>query len=259
VIVFAMLLMIALALVLVDGGHAFVEKRSLQNAADAASLAAAAQLTPGMACTGVCLVNVKNTAEQYLVYNGVNLTLHFCDVSAVPADTNCYLTPYNGDNGLVQIRLSRSIDTFFGGAVGVGSIDISARAASRATAVTAATTIPGTTQSDQTVYNTDTSTNIDNGTTSYSTTTTASTTAGTAFEPVGCINSVSAGRARGRPVGGEGSVGSPSCGGRCWSCRSSTLSPAGCLSWSCCSRAASARRSSRFSCCDTSCRSCAGR
>jgi len=170
--------------VLVDGGRAFVEKRSLQNAADAASLAAAAQMNTNGACggndamPGTCRYRVRTTADQYLAYNGVTIAGGIQTCNGVN-DTNCFQTPYNGDNGLVLIKLTRTVSTFIGGPVGVGSIDISARAASRATAVTAASTTLGQTYADQTVYLTNTNPVTNNGTTNYSTNTTPSTIAGT--------------------------------------------------------------------------------
>jgi Flp pilus assembly protein TadG len=182
-VVFAMLTIMAVAMVVVDGGHAFVEKRSLQNAVDAAALAAAGKLpTNGSACTGACLVSVETTAEQYLAYNGAMVTLNYsptCATDTLVADTGCYQTPYKGDSGLVLIKLIRTFSTFFGGAVGVPRIDVSARAASKATPVTGATTYPGLTTPGTTQYFTNTSVSINNGTTSYVTSTTASTNVGT--------------------------------------------------------------------------------
>ncbi|MDP9262355.1 MAG: pilus assembly protein, partial [Actinomycetota bacterium] len=64
----AAILIMVVAMVVVDGAHAFVEKRSLQNAVDAASLAGAGKLpTDGTPCggddqvPGTCLYDVRTT------------------------------------------------------------------------------------------------------------------------------------------------------------------------------------------------------
>jgi hypothetical protein len=144
-----MLMILALAAVVIDGGHAFFEKKRAQNAVDAASLAAAGQLPTGAACSGpdtqgppnaTCLYKVRTTAEQYLGYNGYPMTLHAC---ADSTDTNCYLYPYG--NNLVQVRVSRTFSTFFGGVIGIPTLNVSASAAAGATAQTTVTTTPSST------------------------------------------------------------------------------------------------------------------
>src|SRR5580765_2209919 len=97
VIVAGMLLFLAIAAVVVDGGHAFVVKRSLQNAVDASSLAAAAKLTPGLICDSVTISNatdcdaVKAEVELYLGYNG------FSGIMLVP----CIRQSGPPENGLI--------------------------------------------------------------------------------------------------------------------------------------------------------------
>src|SRR5215208_4007363 len=104
-------LFFAVCMLVIDGSRLFVQKRSMQNAADAATVAAVRELNDdGTACTGpasdttTCLYRVKTIAEQYARDNGWEGTLHACDPSDA-ADTNCYLTPYKSDNGKLLVRL----------------------------------------------------------------------------------------------------------------------------------------------------------
>jgi hypothetical protein len=106
------------ALLVVDGSKLFVGKRQLQNAADAAVLAAARELndtdTP---CTGTCEINVRSVASEYSVDNGGPPIDHAC---ANDLDANCYKTPYGTTgtpNRSVQVRLQTDVSTFFGGVV----------------------------------------------------------------------------------------------------------------------------------------------
>jgi hypothetical protein len=158
----AMVLVLAVAAVVIDGAHAFVVKRSMQNAVDAASLAAASSLpTDGSACSAACMTSVQSTADTYLGYNGFSgVVLHAC---ASASDTDCFQTPYKGSNSYVQVRFHRAVATFFGGAIGVPSLSISASAAATAAPVTSTTvingtTITGTTVAGTTVFTTSTST-----------------------------------------------------------------------------------------------------
>jgi hypothetical protein len=176
----------------VDAAHAFVDQKHLQNAADAAALAAAQEVAGG-ACP-----SCGTTATQYTKYNGFDLTsvggtLAQCPVDGQGvADTpsgnganaeNCYQYPYvdvdaNGNphtnSDEVLVRLENCTGTFFGGFVGVSSICESVRSVARATPQTGTIVHPP-------------STNVFGGTTSYSTT--VVTTPGTAGGGVGFAKS----------------------------------------------------------------------
>jgi putative Flp pilus-assembly TadE/G-like protein len=157
--------------VVVDGAHAFGEKRRTQNAADAAALAAAQNLFAGgggppSRCpaggapipTGAA--GVRKAAECYSDINDGSPTLQTCTdrdasgfpIPGAPEDPNCYTWPYKGNSNLVEVKLTRSIDEFFLDAIGLGGLldTVSARAVAGVTALaspptTNTTTFPGTT------------------------------------------------------------------------------------------------------------------
>lgn len=140
----AMPLCLAIMALAIDGAHMFVVKRQTQNAADAAALAAAAQLnTNNTPCAGpdtnpgTCAYKVLAAAQTYSGDNGGPSTLHAC---ANSADKDCYLTPYQGKNQLVQVRITVAASTFFAGSLGFGSLfQASSHAAADATAITQTT------------------------------------------------------------------------------------------------------------------------
>jgi len=115
----------------IDGAHAFGEKRKSQNLADATALAAAQSiLGPAGECpTGPApITSVKKAAECYSEMNGGPSVLHECDYSD-PANPErpdpgdgCYAWPYKGDSNRVEIRVTRSVGGFFLSAIGLGSI-----------------------------------------------------------------------------------------------------------------------------------------
>src|SRR6186997_850233 len=75
-VVAALPLLLAIGALIIDGSNLFVNKRSLQNAADASALAAAADLAKGT-CASTCAASTG----KYAGYNGGN---H----AAVPSDPN---------------------------------------------------------------------------------------------------------------------------------------------------------------------------
>ena len=148
----------------IDGAHAFGEKRRTQSAADAAALAAAQNLIGGL--SSACpagpppINNVKKAAECYSEINGGPSSLHQCSdrdasgfpITGAPADTNCYTTPWKGNVNLVEVKLSRTIDEYFLDAIGLGGLldTVSARAVAGITPLvapdsTSTTTVTGTT------------------------------------------------------------------------------------------------------------------
>ena len=191
------LIMLAIALPLmllfvgfvVDASHAFVDYRHLQNAADAASLAAAQDIK-----NGACLT-CSGTATSYTSLNGFGTPsggLLSCTSSSTPypsdpgfdESTTCYQSPYVDTGGTshsdeVLVKLRNCTSTFFGGIVGVPSICESARSVARATALTQTTVYAGTTVAGTTLYSTVTNSTVINGTTNYFTTTSSSTIPGT--------------------------------------------------------------------------------
>jgi hypothetical protein len=132
----ALPLLLALILLVVDGANLFVQRRSTQNAADAAAYAAARDLpldSISGACSGACLTN----ASDYSVRNA-GPALDLCGGDATKS--NCIQTPYDGGkcaaspNQCLQVRLTKNVPTFFGGVASLfgggatTSFDVSARA-----------------------------------------------------------------------------------------------------------------------------------
>jgi type II secretory pathway pseudopilin PulG len=122
-----------MALVL-DASNLMVQRSSIQNAADAAVLAAAQDLSGGFdsgctsdpLCVAALRVTTANNAAAYSAKNSGPSALGQC---VTAADTNCYSWPYKSDNGRVEVRLRKSVATSIASAVGMGShFYVSARA-----------------------------------------------------------------------------------------------------------------------------------
>jgi hypothetical protein len=178
--------MLGFAGLVIDGAHAFGEKRRVQNAADSAALAAAQNVlgTVGGACPGSALpiTNVESAAECYSRINGGPNALEQC---AADDSTNCYTWPYKGDDKKVEIRLTKSIHGFLLQAIGLGGLldKVSARAVAAATPLVSppmTTTIaePGITE---TIGDPVVETIVTPGTTEITTTTTGGVSGAQAF------------------------------------------------------------------------------
>ena len=127
--------------VVVDGGNLFQNRQSLQNAADAAALAAAVEVGLGH-CTLSNSSACGGLAGKYAGLNAANGTdgnssepteLDPCPdtVTATqpPADPpGCYVYPYNGDSNKVEVWLRRNTSNFFGTLLGIEKSSLSARA-----------------------------------------------------------------------------------------------------------------------------------
>jgi hypothetical protein len=134
----SMLLVFALILLTVDLGNGFVQRRSIQNAADATALAAVRDLSGDGTCTGDCVT----TVNKYSSDNGGPSPLHACSDAdpANPTDNKCYAAPYIDKGGVshpgqIEVRLTKNVQTRFGSVVsgllkttGLANFDVSARA-----------------------------------------------------------------------------------------------------------------------------------
>jgi hypothetical protein len=155
VVALALPIFFSLALVVVDGSLGFVGKRQMQNAADAAALAAARDLkdalgTCDVPCMDAVRLKVKATVESYSAKNGGPALLNGgsgADTAqcAQPSDTNCYTWPYPSDDGgpgtrgKVEVRLRTTVGTFFTKifSIGAGFLKPKARAVAAAAGITA--------------------------------------------------------------------------------------------------------------------------
>jgi hypothetical protein len=125
-VVLALPLLLAIMALVIEGSTLMVQRRSVQDAADAAALAASQSLSPvDGTCTSACAANV----DRYARDNDGPADLVPCD----PAhSTNCYAAPYVDANGVVhdheiEVRLTKSIPTLFSGILGIAAHDVSAR------------------------------------------------------------------------------------------------------------------------------------
>ena len=120
----------------IDFGHFLFVKRSLQNAADAAALAAALE-TRTCAGTADCAA-MKGAAQNALTENGFSAatTLVNCSGTAGSGltltvnDPPCALTgdPNSGKTNYAEAALSEQVPTYFASLVGMKTVTISARA-----------------------------------------------------------------------------------------------------------------------------------
>jgi Flp pilus assembly protein TadG len=158
--VLAMPVFLAIIALVIDGSMLLVKKRALQNAADAAALAAAQDWPLGGSCVGGCLTTLQSRADTYSNKNG-GPALHPCNDPdpTHPTDSNCVAAPYIDKNGVthpgeVEVRLTSSQATLFTNAIGLGSaFGVSARSVAGSNPILGASTIPGTTVNGTTTIN----------------------------------------------------------------------------------------------------------
>jgi hypothetical protein len=192
------LLLILLAFV-VDGAHAFVDYRQLQNAADASALAAAQDL--GSSTCGSPPIPaaqqqhcVQNEATDYAYQNGdwpsthgLGHDLQPCGSTGVqPPNGNpgsdvqgCFDWPYNGDPSKVLVKLRNCTATFVGKYFGVDKICADVRSVAVQSPLTHASTTPDTVLPDSTIPGTTIPGTTIPGTTIPGTTTPGATIPGT--------------------------------------------------------------------------------
>lgn len=111
---FTIIAMILFAFV-IDRGYAYVQRNQVQNAADAAALAAAHALC---ATPAVARATVVSTAQNYATANGATL---------LDADVDIFDDGFSPEAG-VSVAVNAVINNFFGGFVGNGSTAVAARA-----------------------------------------------------------------------------------------------------------------------------------
>src|SRR3954468_19683297 len=94
--------LLAVAAILIDVTGLFGHKRSLQNRADAAALAAAQNLNPA---TGICDLTCVGVLNDYYHKNGgsADVSLGLCVDTPLGKATNCYAAPYSPSPGVVKI------------------------------------------------------------------------------------------------------------------------------------------------------------
>lgn len=139
----ALPVLLLVASLLVDVGGLFLEKRSLQNRADAAALAAAPFLDEDGYCVGQCLVVLND-------YNKKNKDRDAADPPPLTPCTeaspwNCYVAPHNGSRAILVKLKEADRPLRFAGAATLGkldSADVTARAVAGLTEQDVVTTNP---------------------------------------------------------------------------------------------------------------------
>jgi hypothetical protein len=194
--------LIIFAAFVVDGAHAFVDYRHLQNAADASSLAAAQDIN-SQSCWPSSPIPpgpqdhcIQDMVTDYAYQNGEwpndssagnGQEIQPCGSTGVQAPNGngggdveaCYEWPYNGDNTKVLVMIHDCTGTFLGRFIGVNKICSSVRSVSISNPQVTTSVIAGTTIDPSTLYNTSTGTTVINGTTSTFTNTSSTVMPGT--------------------------------------------------------------------------------
>jgi len=112
--------LLGMAAMTIDVGLAYVARRDMQNAADAAALAGADFLLEGQSS-----VLAANAARDLALQNGYdNAAADVTVTISIPPTSG----PHSGDSDFVEVTIAHPIDTVLASAVGVTSFDISARA-----------------------------------------------------------------------------------------------------------------------------------
>jgi hypothetical protein len=144
----ALPLFFGFAAVVVDGSSLMAQRRSLQNAADSAALAATRDLPQDACIDALCLDSYRdqivqdivdyskqNNGPDHLDGNGTAY-LHQCDPGD-SNDSNCYTWPYKNNEGKVEVRLRKKVTSFFTRVVGISDLwDVSARTVASAVSET---------------------------------------------------------------------------------------------------------------------------
>jgi hypothetical protein len=135
----ALPLFLGMCLLVIDGSKLFVQKRSMQNAADASALAAAKELTLGASCNAACETAVRNKAQEYSVANKGPATLTNC--GGVASATDCYQLSSGDQKVEVRLTSPTSVSNFFGPVLSIFGANIGVfRPSARAAAVKAPVT-----------------------------------------------------------------------------------------------------------------------
>jgi hypothetical protein len=123
-IVFAIIGLIGMTALTVDGSNAYSDRRHAQNAADTAVLAAARAKIRGEDWKGAALqlANANSYVDTDHTENSssphVNVEVYQC------SEVECNITPKPGDTlqDYIQVKITSTIKTYFGGVIGVWQV-----------------------------------------------------------------------------------------------------------------------------------------
>jgi Flp pilus assembly protein TadG len=130
IIALAMTAIIAMAALVLDGGYAYLERRRVQNAADAAVLAGVRYLATDKSAT-----DIRGTIDDYARRNGINspgtsIKAYFVDADnqIIDAVNQVGTVPRPDDARGIVLKAGEQHDTFFAQVIGFPKMQVSALA-----------------------------------------------------------------------------------------------------------------------------------
>lgn len=123
IIVFAIIGLIAVVALAIDGGNVFLNRRSAQNAADNAALAAALAKANNAIITGDALKSYALAITRLPAYNFADstVTLHNPPQTGCGGSTNAYINDVNKDQ-YIQVIMNTTVNTYFAPIVGITTL-----------------------------------------------------------------------------------------------------------------------------------------
>ncbi len=121
-IVFSIIGLVGVSAVAIDGGNAYLERRKVQQAADAAALSGALARIEGSNWREKALASATSNGYDN---NGITNTI---ELNTPPING-----PYAGNPEYIQVIVTSYLDTFFGGVIGIPQVIVSTQAISQTT------------------------------------------------------------------------------------------------------------------------------
>lgn len=122
-VLLAMVALVGMIALAIDGGNAFLARRSAQNAADSAAMAAAYQLA-----SGGSVANAVKAARNLAAANGFSNDAHKTVVVNIPPKQS---VRYQGNKEYVEVVISIRTMTYLGGIVGISETSNTVEAIAR--------------------------------------------------------------------------------------------------------------------------------
>jgi hypothetical protein len=123
-IVFAIIGLIGMTALAVDGGNAYADRRHAQNAADTAALAGGRAIIRGEpwkpAALAIAGQNGYTDTDASLVSTSTTFNVEAYSCSEAGSDVDCGI--YDGDAEYIQVKITSTVDTFFAPIVGIETV-----------------------------------------------------------------------------------------------------------------------------------------
>jgi len=128
-IVFAIIGLIGMVALTVDGGNAYSDRRHAQNAADTAVMAGARAVVRQEAWKDAALalanVNGYDDADNSYTSSAAlsNVEIYRCDeADPAPPDATVDCGVYDGNSNYIQVKITSEVETYFGPVIGIQSV-----------------------------------------------------------------------------------------------------------------------------------------